>query len=119
MIADQLGHSYIVNSAAMRLSKLDASTPDPPGGKIVKHNGQPTGMLRETAGAIVGNIAIFPRVQDIAVKPWATALMKKWASMGYTSIVELMGGPMGRTMRTELCRELEYEDSLALRIYYA
>lgn len=63
MIADQLGHSYIVNTAAMHLSGLDGSTPDPPGGKILKVGGKPTGMLRETAGAIVGNTAIFPLVQ--------------------------------------------------------
>ncbi len=95
MIADQLGHSYIVNSAAMRLSRLDENTPDPPGGKIVKQNGKPTGMLRETAGAIVGNAAIFPLVQDSQVKPYAVMLMKKWASMGYTSTVELMGRAYG------------------------
>jgi len=119
MIADQLGHSYIVNSAAMRLSGLDENTPDPPGGKIVKQNGKPTGMLRETAGAIVGNAAIFPLVRDSQVKPYAVILMKKWASMGYTSTVELMGGPMGRTMRPELLRQLEREGLLPLRVNYA
>ncbi|KPL73363.1 hypothetical protein ADM99_03895 [Leptolinea tardivitalis] len=119
MIADQLGHSYIVNTAAMRLSNLDGSTADPPGGKIVKHDGKPTGMLRETAGSIVGNAAIFPLVQNSQAKPFALGLMKKWAAMGYTSVVDLMGGPMGRTMKTELCRELESEGSLPLRVYYA
>lgn len=119
MIADQLGHSYIVNTAAMHLSGVDGATADPPGGKIVKHDGKPTGMLRETAGAIVGNIAIFPLVQDTQVKPYALGLMKKWAAMGYTSVLDLMGGPMGRTMKTELCRDLESEGSLPLRVYYA
>jgi predicted amidohydrolase YtcJ len=119
MIADQLGHSYIVNTAAMNLSGLDGSTPDPPGGKIVKKNGKPTGMLKETAGAIVGNKAIFPLVQDSQVKPLAAFFMKKWAGMGYTSTVELMGGPMGRTMKPELCRQLEREGTLPLRINYA
>lgn len=119
MIADQLGHSYIVNTAAMRLSNLDGLTADPPGGKIVKIDGKPTGMLRETAGAIVGNAAIFPLVKDSQVKPFALGLMKKWAAMGYTSVVDLMGGPMGRTMKTELCREMEREGSLPLRVYYA
>ncbi|GAB4404286.1 MAG: hypothetical protein OHK0048_23720 [Rhodoferax sp.] len=33
MIADQLGHGYIVNTAAMRISGLDANTADPPGGR--------------------------------------------------------------------------------------
>ena len=119
MIADQLGHSYIVNTAAMKLSGVDGSTDDPPGGKIVKKDGKPTGMLRETAGAIVGNKAIFPLVQDSQVKPFAVALMKKWAKMGYTSTVELMGGPMGRTMKPELCRQLEREGALPLRINFA
>jgi predicted amidohydrolase YtcJ len=119
MIADQLGHSYIVNTAAMKLSGLDGSTTDPPGGKIVKKDGKPTGMLRETAGAIVGNKAIFPLVQDSQVKPLAAFLMKKWANMGYTSTVELMGGPMGRTMKPELCRQLEREGTLPLRINFA
>lgn len=80
MIADQLGHSYIVNSAAMRISGLDGSTKNPPGGKIVKENGRPTGMLRETAGALVGNIAIFPLVPDSSVKPKVAALFNTWTS---------------------------------------
>ncbi len=36
MIADQLGHSYIVNSVALRMSGIDDDTPDPPGGVIVR-----------------------------------------------------------------------------------
>lgn len=119
MMADQLGHSYIVNTAAMKLSGVNGATEDPPGGKIVKKDGKPTGMLRETAGAIVGNQAIFPLVQDSQVKPYAIALMQKWAKMGYTATVELMGGPMGRTMKPELCRQLEREGSLPLRINFA
>ena len=119
MIADQLGHSYIVNSVALRLSGIDDNTPNPPGGLIVRENGKATGMLRETAGAIVGNAAIFPRVPDAGVKPYAIQLLNLWARMGYTSIVDLMGGPMGRTMKPELCRNLDLEGRLPLRINYA
>ncbi|MFB1486566.1 MULTISPECIES: amidohydrolase [unclassified Thiocapsa] len=119
MIADQLGHSYIVNSVAMRMSGLGDDTSDPPGGVIVRENGKATGMLRETAGAIVGNAAIFPGVSDDRVKPYAVGLLNQWAKMGYTSIVDLMGGPMGRTMEAELCRELDLEGLLPLRINYA
>lgn len=119
MIADQLGHSYIVNSVALRMSGIDDDTPDPPGGVIVRENGKATGMLRETAGALVGNTAIFPRVPDAGVKPYAIRLLNTWASMGYTSIVDLMGGPMGRTMKPELCQELDREGLLPLRINYA
>jgi predicted amidohydrolase YtcJ len=119
MIADQLGHSYIVNSVALQMSGIDDDTPDPPGGVIVRENGKATGMLRETAGAIVGNAAIFSRVRDDRVKPYAIQLLNLWAKMGYTSIVDLMGGPMGRTMKPELCRELDREGLLPLRINYA
>ncbi len=119
MIADQLGHSYIVNSVALRMSGIDDDTPDPPGGVIVRENGKATGMLRESAGAIVGNTAIFPRVPNAGVKPYAIQLLNTWASMGYTSIVDLMGGPMGRTMKPELCQELDHEGLLPLRINYA
>lgn len=119
MIADQLGHSYIVNSVALRMSGIDDLTPDPPGGVIVRENGKATGMLRETAGALVGNTAIFPRVPDAGVKPYAIQMLNLWASMGYTSIVDLMGGPMGRTMKPELCQELDQEGLLPLRINYA
>jgi len=121
MMADQLGHSYIVNSAAMRISGLDADTVAPPGGKIVRDpaTGAPTGMLRETAGALVGNVAIFPQVPDQIVREPLLKLLHLWASMGYTSIVELMGGPMGRTMKPGLLRDLEGEGKLPLRVCYA
>jgi predicted amidohydrolase YtcJ len=119
MIADQLGHSYIANTAAMRISGITGATPAPPGGKIVKQNGKPTGMLRETAGSIVGNKAIFPLIKDSVIKESTRKLFAQWASMGYTSVVELEGGPMGRILKPELIRELEREGQLPLRINFA
>ena len=44
------GHSYYVNAKAMELSGINASTPDPAGGEIVKDkSGKPIGVLAETA----------------------------------------------------------------------
>src|SRR5690349_18440396 len=44
------GHTTWVNSAALRLVGIDATTPDPVGGHIVRDSGgEPTGILRETA----------------------------------------------------------------------
>ncbi len=49
------GHASIVNARALALAGIDAATPDPPGGTIVKDgSGQPSGLLRETAQRIVG-----------------------------------------------------------------
>lgn len=48
------GHGSFANAAALELSGVDASTPDPEGGTIVRRaDGTPTGYLRETAQGLV------------------------------------------------------------------
>ena len=48
------GHMAFVNARAMALAGIDAATPDPDGGEIVRDAaGQPTGALRETAENLV------------------------------------------------------------------
>ncbi len=48
------GHAVFANAKAMELAGIDASTPDPPGGEILKDAaGRPTGLLRETAEELV------------------------------------------------------------------
>jgi predicted amidohydrolase YtcJ len=48
------GHAAFVNAKAMELAGIDRSTPDPPGGTIVKDGkGEPTGALREKAQGLV------------------------------------------------------------------
>ena len=48
------GHASFVNEKAMEISGIDADTDDPTGGTIVKDaEGNPTGMLRETAQRLV------------------------------------------------------------------
>jgi predicted amidohydrolase YtcJ len=56
------GHVAIANSAALALSGIDADTADPAGGTIDRDTtGAPTGVLRETAVAIVSQ-ALTPLV---------------------------------------------------------
>ena len=44
------GHMGVANSAALRLAGITASTPDPPGGTIVRDaQGNPTGALKDAA----------------------------------------------------------------------
>ncbi len=48
------GHAAFVNAKAMELAGIDASTPDPEGGEILRDAaGQATGLLRETAQNLV------------------------------------------------------------------
>lgn len=49
------GHACFFNARAMQLASVDASTPNPPGGEILKDKtGQPIGVFRETAQRLVG-----------------------------------------------------------------
>jgi predicted amidohydrolase YtcJ len=49
------GHALLVNAAAMTIAGIDRDTPDPPGGKILRDaNGEPTGVLLDTAQSLVG-----------------------------------------------------------------
>jgi predicted amidohydrolase YtcJ len=52
------GHSSWVNTRALELAGIDDATDDPPGGRIVRDaSGKATGMLLETADALVGAVA--------------------------------------------------------------
>ncbi|MGH7460732.1 MAG: amidohydrolase [Longimicrobiales bacterium] len=49
------GHAAFANKRALELAGVTRSTPNPSGGEIVKGaNGEPTGLLRETAQGLVG-----------------------------------------------------------------
>src|SRR5690606_5331389 len=48
---------YLANSRALALAKIDASTPNPPGGEIQKDaSGRPTGILRGEAAELVRRV---------------------------------------------------------------
>jgi hypothetical protein len=47
------GHASIANSAALKIARIDKSTPDPFGGQILKKNGEPNGMLLDNAQDLV------------------------------------------------------------------
>ncbi|MGP5607212.1 amidohydrolase [Arthrobacter rhombi] len=51
------GHTVWANSAALAIAGIDATTPDPIGGEIVRTaDGEPTGILREAAHAQLSGI---------------------------------------------------------------
>ena len=48
------GHALFANARAMELAGVDASTPDPPGGEILRGpDGRPTGLFRENAEELI------------------------------------------------------------------
>lgn len=50
------GHASFANDAALAAAFIDRDTPDPPGGTIVRApDGEPTGLLRETAARLLND----------------------------------------------------------------
>jgi predicted amidohydrolase YtcJ len=47
------GHASVVNSAALKIAKIDKHTSDPFGGQILKTKGEPNGMLLDNAQKLV------------------------------------------------------------------
>ena len=117
LLADALGHNGIINSAAMAKADITGKTPVPPGGKIIKQDGKPTGMLREEAMTLAGN-KLLPLFDDAVLLGGTRDFLNAWAAMGHTGIVDLMGAPIGRILHPEMCREMERKGILPLRVNY-
>lgn len=78
------GHMAIVNSRALELAAIDAATPDPAGGLIDRDtDGNPTGVLRETA---IDLVATAPGIESPVDPSAVAARMRGLASLGITSI---------------------------------
>lgn len=61
------GHAAWVNRAAMRTVGINAATPNPPGGEIVRdESGEPTGILLETAMHLVRAHIPEPDIETLA-----------------------------------------------------
>lgn len=60
------GHIAWVNSAALRLAKIDKATPNPSGGEVERDaSGEATGILKETAQSLVGDLIPQPSVEQM------------------------------------------------------
>jgi len=104
------GHIIVLNSRALALAGVTAATPDPPGGAIDRdERGEPTGVLRETAMALVRSIQPPPSEHELE-----RALIgggRKCLALGITSV-----GEPGVDPRTvAVYRRLAIEEKLPLR----
>lgn len=79
------GHAVWVNSAALKLAGIDASTPSPAGGEIVKdQDGQPTGVLIDNAEYLVTNLIPKADVEQLSAQ--LNAASDHLLSLGITSV---------------------------------
>ena len=106
------GHATWVNSAALKVAGITASTPDPQGGQIVRDaSGQATGVLVDTAEELIEKH--IPEATDAEVKQQLLAAMNEVASLGMTGVHDAGIDPRTYNMY----RELGAAGRLPVRIY--
>jgi predicted amidohydrolase YtcJ len=89
IITRTCAHIVSVNSKALCLAGITRDTPDPQGGKIDRdENGEPTGVLRESAKDLVHHIMPVKSVDEDA--DVLAELSPTMLSYGYTGMTELM-----------------------------
>jgi predicted amidohydrolase YtcJ len=114
------GHAVFVNALALNESGINADTPNPAGGEIVRDSqGNPIGMLRETAQnaarqALAVNLSKRPaEVIDSERRRQVKLAANEAMANGITSFHD-----MGETFSTiDLYRNMADEGNLPLRLY--
>ncbi len=77
----------VVNSAALALAGVDASTPEPSGGKIERRpDGTPNGLLRAAAKSLVRRLLPEPTVSELIAA--IEAASRAYLAVGITSILD-------------------------------
>ena len=104
------GHIMALNSAALAQAGITAETPDPPGGVIERDaDGQPTGVLKEGAMALVNRV-----IPDITADQMADAIaaaQQHQLSLGITSATD----PLLTPFHLDVYRGMQADGRLHVR----
>ena len=86
------GHLSVANSVALRLAGISRDTPDPAGGLIERDaSGEPTGVLKDTAMPLVGQI--LPGDPPDLARRAAKLVSEKALEVGLTTIHDIWVSP--------------------------
>ena len=118
------GHAYFVNDAALDAAGIDADTPDPRGGTIVRDaDGEATGLLRETARNLVDN-AERRHTESLAVsdreaidRDRVRLAGEEALRFGVTSFQDAGARTRNFIDDIEFLKKLESEGTLPIRLY--
>ena len=111
VVSSSDGHTTLVNSRALQLAGITATTPDPPSGRIDRGpNGEPTGILEDAAGDLIQSKIPAPTAKDNR-EALAVAL-KSLAAAGVTAVEHQIATPDVLTAY----RALRRQGKLTLRV---
>ncbi len=105
-------HSALVNSVALRQAGITRETADPPGGEIVRDpaTGEPTGILKDAAVALVERLLPPPSDEDADAA--LRAALKELARSGITSVQDITLWD-----HWDVYRRCHHRGELTVRIY--
>lgn len=105
------GHSYWVDSKAMRLAQINSSTPSPKGGEIVRDsNGKPTGVFREEAMRLIDSV--LPKRHANELKRGLALAIRLMHQVGITSFKDAYVTEES----LEIYRQMEKEGALPVDV---
>jgi predicted amidohydrolase YtcJ len=111
MLTRTCGHIAVANSLALKKAGITAGTPDPPGGVIIRaEQGEPTGVLQETAMTLVSHL--IPETTEAEMAEAIKAAMRHQVSLGITSATD----PAATPFQVKVYRQLEAAGELLVRI---
>jgi len=111
------GHAAVANSAGMKLTGIDASTPDPQGGRILHDStGQPNGMFIDQATDMIQTK--IPAPSKEFRKRRISRALDYIASLGLTGVHEAASGYANPQQLIEIYQELIDEHAMPIRIYH-
>jgi predicted amidohydrolase YtcJ len=106
------GHVSWVNTLALQKGNVTRETRDPQGGEILRDsNGEPTGILKETAGALVANV-----VPAATREEQSEALSRALAEARRYGLTSIQTNDVPSFEATPLYRELLKADKLTVRV---
>jgi len=106
------GHAAWLNKTGLDLCGINATTPDPPGGRILRDSsGNPTGVLIDNAISLAEGA--LPKPSGEEMMAWARAAIRECHRCGLVEV-----GDAGVDSATlEVYRKLQENGELTLRIY--
>jgi predicted amidohydrolase YtcJ len=108
-------HALWVNTPALVAAGIDATTPDPDGGRIVRDaTGEPTGLLLEWAGRLVTNA--FPAPSPAEAVAAVREAQHELHSLGITGVHSFPGVHLTEPDPLPVLLTLREQDHLRLRI---